>query len=126
MMSSLTAPVNARFSPTDWSSNFGHRMPGVSSSSKPLSTVIHCLPRVTPGRFWALADLRPATLLIKVDLPTLGTPTTMARTGRPTCPFSAHLAICSFKMLLTTGENCFTPAPVLQSVWRTDAPSLRR
>ena len=49
--------------------------------------------RVTPGRSPALADFFRATLLMKVDLPTLGTPTTMARTGRPTWPFSRHLAI---------------------------------
>ena len=75
----------------------GQRIPGVSSKSRPEPAPTHCLPRVTPGRSPALADFGPATLLIKVDLPTLGTPTTMARMGRPTCPFSLHLAICSFK-----------------------------
>ena len=84
MISSFTAPVKARWRPVCTSSNLGHKMPGVSSSSSPRSTVTHCLTRVTPGRSLALADLRLATLLMKVDLPTLGMPTTMARTGRPT------------------------------------------
>ena len=93
MMSSFTAPVKARRIPVSTSSNLGHRIPGVSSSSSPRSTVTHCFPRVTPGRSLALADFFRATLLIKVDLPTLGTPTTMARTGRPTRPFSCQRAI---------------------------------
>ena len=45
--------------------------------------------RVTPGRSSVLAVLRPATLLIKVDLPTLGMPRIITRTTRPACPFSA-------------------------------------
>ena len=45
--------------------------------------------RVTPGRSSALAVLRLATLLIKVDLPTFGMPSTITRTTWPTCPFAA-------------------------------------
>ena len=119
MMSSFTAPVKARWRPVRSSSNLGHRMPGVSSRSSPWSTWTHCLPRVTPGRSPALADFRPATLLMKVDLPTLGTPTTMARTGRPTRPFSRQRAICSFRASRTVGPNCPTPLPVLASVSST-------
>ena len=46
-MSSLMAPVNASFSPTVWSSNFGQRMPGVSSRSSAAPILIHCFARVT-------------------------------------------------------------------------------
>ena len=49
-ISSLIAPVHASRIPTRSSSNLGHRMPGVSSRSMPLSTRNHWLPRVTPGR----------------------------------------------------------------------------
>ena len=48
----------------------------------------HCLARVTPGRSSVLAVLRPAMRLMKVDLPTLGTPRIITRTTR-FCPFSA-------------------------------------
>ena len=126
MMASRTAPVKARCRPIVSSSNLGHRIPGVSSSSRPWSTVIHCLPRVTPGRSPALADFFLATLLMKVDLPTLGMPTTMARTGRPTWPFSFHRAICSFSAPRMTGENCFTPAPLRASHSSTEMPLLRK
>lgn len=37
---------------------------------------------VTPGRLPVLAQARPAKLLINVDFPTFGIPTTIARTGR--------------------------------------------
>ena len=81
---------------------------------------------VTPGRSPALADFFLATLLIKVDLPTLGMPTTMARTGRPTWPFSFHLAICSFSAARITGENCLTPAPLRASHSKTEIPWARK
>ena len=111
MMASRTAPVKARCRPIVSSSNLGHRIPGVSSSSRPWSTVIHCLPRVTPGRSPALADFFLATLLMKVDLPTLGMPTTMARTGRPTWPFSFHRAICSFSASAHDGGELLHALP---------------
>ena len=126
MISSFTAPVKARWRPVASSSNLGHRIPGVSSRSSRASTLTHCFPRVTPGRSPALADLRRATLLIKVDLPTLGTPTTMARTGRPTCPFSRQRSICSFKRPWTAAENWPTPAPLLASVSSTAYPRSRK
>ena len=125
-MASRTAPVKARCNPMVSSSNLGHKIPGVSSSSSPWSTVIHCFPRVTPGRSPALADFFLATLLIKVDLPTLGMPTTMARTGRPTWPFSFHLAICSFSAARITGENCLPPAPLRASHSKTEIPWARK
>ena len=77
----------------------------MSSRSKPWSTLTHCLPRVTPGRFWAMALFRLATLLMKVDLPTLGTPTTMTRTGRPDIPFSAHLLFDGVNPIILLVEN---------------------
>ena len=49
----------------------------------------HCLERVTPGRSSVFAVFLPATLLMKVDLPTLGMPRIITRTTRPACPFSA-------------------------------------
>ena len=66
-------------------SNFFHSTPGMSIRSK-LSTEIHCLPRVTPGLLAALARVVPAKELMKVDLPTLGMPTTITRMAAPTMP----------------------------------------
>ena len=40
----------------------------------------HWLARVTPGRSPVLATATPLSLLVKVDLPTLGTPTIITRT----------------------------------------------
>ena len=69
-------------SPIRWSSNFGHRIPGVSRSSTDLFRRIHWFPLVTPGLFPVFAVLFPAMVLIRVDFPTFGTPATMARSGR--------------------------------------------
>ena len=71
------------------SSNLGQSIPGVSISSSVRSTGTHCWLRVTPGRSSALAVLRLATLLIKVDFPTLGIPRIITRRVRPVWPFSA-------------------------------------
>lgn len=87
--SSRMAPVKAKRTPTLLSSNFGHRMPGVSRSSSVLSTGTHCFVRVTPGRSSALALLRPETLLINVDLPTFGMPSTITRSTRPIWPLAS-------------------------------------
>ena len=54
-------------------------LPGVSRSSRLLSSRIHCFPLVTPGLLPVLVQALPAKELMKVDLPTLGIPTTMAR-----------------------------------------------
>ena len=57
-----------------------------------MPTVTHCLPRVTPGLSAALARVVPAKLLIKVDLPTLGMPTTITRIRAPAMPFPARFS----------------------------------
>ena len=68
--------------------------------------------------------MRLAALLIKVDLPTLGTPTTMARMGRPTCPFSFHRAICSFSALRARAAIWPTPVPARESAAAAGMPSV--
>ena len=68
-------------------------MPGVSRSSRFLFSRIHCFPRVTPGLFPVLALAFPAKEFMKVDLPTLGIPTTMARSGLPTMPLRLSLSL---------------------------------
>ena len=55
--------------PTSGSSNLGQRLPGVSSSCSVESTVTHCLPLVTPGRFSTLALAPPEIRFIKEDFP---------------------------------------------------------
>ena len=118
-ISSRTAPVNAKCSPTTGSSNFGHSTPGVSSSSRPLPIVNHWLRRVTPGLSCtaALPALPPLQRrLMSDDLPTFGTPTTMMRMGLPTMPLRSHAAICSRRMFLISGSRRFRPLPVLQSI----------
>ena len=67
-MSSRMEPMNARFDAVSSESNFFHSTPGISIRSK-LPTLIHCLPRVTPGLLAALARVVPAKELMKVDLP---------------------------------------------------------
>ena len=73
--SSLIEPMNARRSPTNWSSNFGHKIPGVSNNSTFLFKRIHCFPFVTPGLLPVFAHAFPANVLMNVDLPTFGIPT---------------------------------------------------
>ena len=79
-MSSLTEPMNASLSALSPSSNDGGRVPGVSKSSIPDDSVTHCLPRVTPALLPVTVFFAPQRLLMSVDLPVLGTPTTIART----------------------------------------------
>ena len=82
------------------SSNLGHSTPGVSRSSNPLPTVNHRFCLVTPGRSCTSALPAPPPLmsrLIKEDFPTLGTPSTITRMGRPTMPLLSQAAICSFR-----------------------------
>ena len=125
-ISSLIAPVHASRIPTRSSSNLGHRMPGVSSRSMPLSTRNHWLPRVTPGRSAALADFLPRMRLMNVDLPTFGMPTTITRTDLPTRPFSFHWAILSASSVRTAPENACVPLPLRLSVWMTAMPCSRK
>ena len=94
-------------------------MPGVSSSSIPLSTLIHCFPRVTPGLSPAMAAFRPARLLMKVDLPTFGMPTAIKRIFRPLCPFRFHSLIFSSSSFLTIGEKPAIPRRLRESQART-------
>ena len=76
-------PVAARQRAATWSSSFGHSTPGVSESEKPRSRSTRCRRRVTAGRSATSATRRPFNVLMSVDLPTFGMPTTSARTGLP-------------------------------------------
>ena len=71
-ISSLMDPKNASLRPTDWSSNFGHRIPGVSRSSTCLFRRIHWFPLVTPGLFPVLAAAFAGELVDKRRFPHWG------------------------------------------------------
>ena len=58
----------------------GHRRPGESINSRYGVTRNHVVLRVTPGISAVLMVDFPLIRLIRVDFPTLGTPTTIART----------------------------------------------
>ena len=116
------APVRARLSPICGSSNFGHSTPGVSKSSSPLAMVTHCCPRVTPGLSAASTLFLPTSLLISVDLPTLGMPTIITRMERFLTPRFSHLSITGCAAFCTAATSCFTPLPVLQSITHTGRP----
>ena len=75
-MSSFMLPTYARRRAKVWFSNAGGMVPGVSSSSKP-SSLIHCLPRVTPALLPVTVRFAPESRFITVLLPVLGTPSTM-------------------------------------------------
>ena len=60
----LTEPEIARRLPTFWSSNLGHRIPGVSHNDRWGPIGIHCWRLVTAGRFSTLAAFFLASLLI--------------------------------------------------------------
>ena len=115
-------PMKARRSPTCWSSNRGHKIPGVSRSSRVLLRRIHWFPFVTPGLFPVLAQAFPAKELMKVDFPTLGIPTTMARTGRFKIPRLRSLSIFSRQASCTAALICFKPAPVRELTFTTWNP----
>ena len=80
------------------------------------------LPLSTPGRSPAAAALRRATLLINVDLPTFGIPSTMTRIGRPTCPLAAYASILSCSAVRTAPAKPLTPLPLRLSVSSTVMP----
>ena len=107
-------PMNASFSPTSWSSNFGQRMPGVSRSSTFLFSRIHCFPFVTPGLFPVLAHDFHARELIKVDFPTFGIPTTIARTGLFKIPLLRSLSVFSRHASWMTDWIDFMPPPFFE------------
>ena len=108
-ISSLIEPMKASLIPVSLSSNLGHSIPGVSRSSSSLLSLIHCLPLVTPGLLPVLAQALPAKALMKVDLLTLGMPTTMALIGRFLMPRFRSLSILSLQTSLTRGPICLTP-----------------
>lgn len=90
----------------------GGSSPGLSRSSSSLSTRTHLRLRVTPGLGALLHVLRPRKRLIRADLPTLGKPTTAARTARG-CRLRAVrralIAVLSFSASRTTlkaSPNC--------------------
>ena len=97
-------------------------MPGVSSSSTFLLSRIHCFPFVTPGLFPVLVQAFPARLLIKVDLPTLGMPTTMARTGRFRMPLFLSLSIFSRQASCMTAWMLFIPPPFFELTLTQEKP----
>ena len=70
-MADKLAKLNAIIS----SSNFGHKIPGVSSNSSSFPILIQFRFLVTPGLFPTLVAFLPTRRLTKVDLPTLGIPT---------------------------------------------------
>ena len=121
-ISSFMDPINARRIPTCWSSNLGHRIPGVSRSSSPLFRRIHCFPLVTPGLFPVLAQAFPAKELIKVDFPTFGIPTTIARTGRFTMPRFLSRSIFSLQTSCTSPWIDLIPIPVRELISSTPIP----
>ena len=115
MISSLIAPVIARFSPTLRSSNFGQRTPGVSSRSMPIEVVTHCLFSVTPGLSSTFAFLSAARRFISELLPTFGMPTIIARRCLPSMPLSCQLFSFSSQSLRAAGAISGMPSFVLQS-----------
>ena len=115
-------PIIASLSPTSSSSNLGHNIPGVSSSSKSFFSLIHCLPFVTPGLSPVLAVVLPTLLLIKVDLPTLGIPTIIALIGTNSLPLAFSRSILSFISVLAASATLLTPVPFSASASITVKP----
>ena len=105
-------------SPTALSSNLGQRIPGVSKSSRFLLMCIHCFPLVTPGLLPVFVQAFPANALINVDLPTLGIPTIIARTGLFNIPFALFRSILSLHASLISCGTCLTPNPFLALILR--------
>ena len=118
----MIEPIKASLNPTFWSSNFGQRIPGVSRSSTCLFRRIHCFPLVTPGLLPVFAQAFPASALIKVDFPTLGIPTTMARTGRLRIPLFRSRSIFSLQASWITPWMDFNPPPFLEFNLTTKKP----
>ena len=112
MISPRIEPRKARCSATVLFSNFGQSIPGVSRNSRYGLTMIHCLPRVTPGLSPALATAVPRRRLIKVDLPTFGMPTIMARTVLFT-PLAFIRSTVGRTARSTSEIASFTPLPAL-------------
>ena len=99
-------PIYARCFATLSSSNLPQSVPGVSRKSTP-SMLIHCFPRVTPGRSPVTAPARLHIALMTVDLPELGTPTTIALTDTfaPRSPKRSILSAAIFFSPETIAEQ---------------------
>ena len=119
-------PSSASLIPTIRSSNLGQRMPGVSRSCRVLSTVIHCLPLVTPGLLPVFAADFFANELMNVDLPTFGIPAIMARRGLFTIPLFLSRSIFSLQASAIMGRICRIPEPALESISQAKRPFCRK
>ena len=113
------APVAAKRNPTSGSSNFGHKIPGVSSNSRSSSKRIHCFPRVTPALSPVCATFLPTRILINVLFPTFGIPTIMQRMVCFRMPFlairSRFSAVTSIKASFNLAISCFLPTVALNA-----------
>ena len=118
----MIEPIKARSLAIFSLSNFGHRIPGVSSSSTVLLSLIHCFPFVTPGLLPVFAQALPAKEFINVDLPTLGIPTIIALTGRLMIPLFLSLSIFSLQTSRIALLTDFIPLRCLESSLITFIP----
>ena len=84
--------VDARLNASVLSSIFGHNIPGVSRSKKPEFVLSQFTCLVTPGLFPVFATFLPASLFIRVLLPTLGIPITPILISLSFKPFSFLLS----------------------------------
>ena len=80
------------------------------------------VPLVTPGLLPVFVHAFPAKLLMKVDFPTFGIPTIIARIGRFKMPLRRSLSIFSLHALWITSLTCFTPFPCLELTKATKKP----
>ena len=79
----------------------------MSNNSSSAEDRNHCCPVVTPGRLPVCATLRLTKWLSKVDLPTFGTPTHIARMARFCIPLAAWAANCSARTSLAAAVTFF-------------------
>ena len=94
------APERASITPCLGLANLCQSTPGVSNNSSSADERSHCCPVVTPGRFPVWATFFLTRWLRRVDLPTFGTPTHMARIGRFLSPLAASCANWSWRISL--------------------------
>mmetsp|Transcript_6468 Transcript_6468/g.27227 ORF Transcript_6468/g.27227 Transcript_6468/m.27227 type:complete len:231 (+) Transcript_6468:1407-2099(+) len=106
-----------------WSSCLAGMMPGESRSSSGAwrSGVSRCRShescRVTPARFSVFATRRPASLLMIIDLPTLGNPTTAHRAARGLNPFATRFSLTTSAAWFSARSRPFhSPRPFLASI----------
>lgn len=91
-----------------------------------MPTVTHCLPRVTPGLSAAFARAAPAKLLINVDFPTLGMPTTITRIFAPAMPLTARRSRSSANSVSIAFFTPCTPPRFLLVTARQPSPPRRK